>query len=106
MRKEANTSAKSGLRTECLQPRGSVQCSLACSSVSTPKPGQLSPVLTPRTTGVIGTVPWVLDKCLREDWGSWTTEKRLQRMKMKGGDTPNRPISKPLTDVAGRTMCY
>lgn len=106
MRKEANTSAKSLSEDRVSGAQGlrSVLSSLLPSFHS--KARAALTCVNSKDTGVIGTVPWVLDKCLREDWGSWTTEKRLQRTKMKGGDTPNRPISKPPTDVAGRTMCY
>lgn len=47
--------------------QGPLQCSLDCSSVPTPKPEQLSPVLAPRTTMV--TLPWVLDRQLSKDRG-------------------------------------
>lgn len=66
---------KPSLRTECLEPRDSAQHPLACSSVSTPQPGQLSPVETATTAVVIGILLWVLDRCLSEDWGPWITEK-------------------------------
>lgn len=75
IRKESTLLQDVGPRTECLKPRGPVQCSLDCSSVPTPKPEHLSPVLAPRTTVVTGTLPWVLDRQLSKDRNPWITEK-------------------------------